>query len=135
MQSRLALDCAQAPTATESPAAADLPPFQVPDDLLSETLSGPVRAAVEPPPAPPVPVAPAQVFVAEAQAPVAATPTGSGATESSEKIRVTSTVVSSQVESMPSFSRETAPDPRGSTRDTDGRPLFHVRPDGGLEIA
>ncbi len=37
----------------------------------------------------------------------------------------------------PSFSRETAPDPRpGLTpRDTDGKPLFHVRPDGGLEIA
>jgi Flp pilus assembly protein TadD/uncharacterized protein (AIM24 family) len=37
----------------------------------------------------------------------------------------------------PSFSRETSPDPRpGLTpRDTDGRPLFHVRPDGGLEIA
>jgi len=39
--------------------------------------------------------------------------------------------------SAPSFSRETSPDPRpGLTpRDTDGRPLFHVRPDGGLEIA
>ncbi len=40
-------------------------------------------------------------------------------------------------ESVPSFSRETSPDPRpgASSRDTDGRPLFHVRPDGGLEIA
>jgi uncharacterized protein (AIM24 family) len=35
------------------------------------------------------------------------------------------------------FSRETAPDPRPGAvpRDTDGRPLFHVRSDGGLEIA
>ncbi|HEY6929664.1 MAG TPA: tetratricopeptide repeat protein [Thermoanaerobaculia bacterium] len=124
-----------APTATESPAAADLPPFQVPDDLLSETLSGPVRASAEPPPATPVPVAPPPAPVTEAQTPIAAGPTASGAAEPPEKIRVTSTVVSSPVEAMPSFSRETAPDPRGATRDTDGRPLFHVRPDGGLEIA
>src|SRR5260370_18448508 len=35
------------------------------------------------------------------------------------------------------LSRETAPDPRpgASPRDTGGRPLFHVRPDGGLEVA
>src|SRR5262249_6130506 len=35
------------------------------------------------------------------------------------------------------FSRETSPDPRpgAQPRDTGGRPLFHVRPDGGLEIA
>src|SRR5712692_1840822 len=35
------------------------------------------------------------------------------------------------------FSRETAPDPRpgASPRDTGGRPLFHVRTDGGLEVA
>jgi uncharacterized protein (AIM24 family) len=35
------------------------------------------------------------------------------------------------------FSRETASDPRpgASPRDTGGRPLFHVRTDGGLEVA
>ena len=40
-------------------------------------------------------------------------------------------------ESVPTFARETAPDPRPGAipRDTDGRPLFHVRPDGGLEVA
>ena len=126
-----------APPATEPPpsAAADLPPFQLPDDLLSETASGKVAAAAEPQLAPPIPVAPAQAAMVDLPASEVQAAAASPVSESTEKIRVTSTVVSSPIESMPSFSRETAPDPRGATRDTDGRPLFHVRPDGGLEIA
>ena len=137
------------PATTEAAAisATEPPAFQIPDDLLSDTMSGaaPPIASVAASPEPVAPVAP-EVAVAQSPnlafattEPPAATPTVSEATE---KIRVTSTVVSTPVEStpvesMPSFARETAPDPRTGTppRDTDGRPLFHVRPDGGLEIA
>jgi uncharacterized protein (AIM24 family) len=120
--------------------ASELPPFQVPDDLLAETVSGKIAVAGDPQPAPPIPVAPPQAAIVQTPAFETGAPAASAVSESTEKIRVTSTVVSLPVESlpvepMPSFSRETAPDPRGATRDTDGRPLFHVRPDGGLEIA
>jgi uncharacterized protein (AIM24 family) len=126
------------PTEVEAvPSASELPPFQLPDDLLSETASGRVAAVAEPQlqPAAPIPVAPAQEVIGESPALETRAPAASAVSESTDKIRVTSTVVSSSVESMPSLSRETTPDPRGATRDTDGRPLFHVRPDGGLEIA
>src|SRR5262249_28282266 len=94
-----------APTAAPEPtlsAAPDLPPFQVPDDLLSETASGPVASPrmTEPPPlSSPASLAPAAVM--ESPVAAAAPPAGAAAvSESTEKIRVTSTVVSSPVESM-----------------------------------
>jgi Flp pilus assembly protein TadD/uncharacterized protein (AIM24 family) len=121
----------------------ETPAVQIPDDLLSETLSGPspetTVAIVASSPAATPPAPPAAAPIEEPLAPpfLAAEAVPPPVSEATEKIRVTSSVVSTPVEPLPSFARETAPDPRGPAlpRDTDGRPLFHVRPDGGLEIA
>jgi uncharacterized protein (AIM24 family)/Tfp pilus assembly protein PilF len=128
----------RATTTTTSTAPVETPALQIPDDILSETLSGPspetTVAVASSPPAPP----PAAAVEEPQTAPfIAAEEALPPVSEATEKIRITSSVVSSPIESLPSFARETSPDPRGPAlpRDTDGRPLFHVRPDGGLEIA
>jgi uncharacterized protein (AIM24 family) len=99
--------------------------LKIADDPFSETI--PAFAGKPMPELPPPAVS---------EAPPAEAVTSPPLAETTEKIRVTSTV-SPPSEPIPSFARETAPDPRDPVlpRDTDGRPLFNVRPDGGLEIA
>ncbi len=61
-------------------------------------------------------------------------PPPSPAEETTERI-LRSTMPPSELSGL--LPRETGPEPqaRPSGRETEGRPLFHVRPDGGLEIA
>ncbi len=54
--------------------------------------------------------------------------------ETTERIRVSTVPPAEPTEKLP---RETTPEAKivSAGRETEGRPLFHVRPDGGLEIA